>query len=118
MVPKFTSVDEYIRSFPPTVNERLHTMRNIILTSAPGAQELISYNMPAYKLHGKVLVYFAGYAKHIGLYATPTGHQKFKKQLSKYKQGKGSVQFPHSEPLPQKLIAEMVRFRTKENSNQ
>lgn len=117
MVPKFATVDEYISSFLPEVRERLSKMREIILTNAPEAQELISYNMPAYKLHGKVLVYFAGYTKHVGFYATPTGHQKFEKQLSKYKQGKGSVQFPHSEPLPQKLIAEMVRFRAKENNN-
>lgn len=116
MTPKFATVDKYLLSFSPEIRERLSKVRELILTNAPEAQELISYNMPAYKLHGRVLVYFAGYAKHVGFYATPTGHQKFEKQLSKYKQGKGSVQFPHTEPLPQKLIAEMVRFRAEENS--
>lgn len=116
MAEKFSSVEEYISTFPAEVRKRLSAVRQIILSNAVAAEEQISYNMPGYKLNKKLLVYFAGYAHHIGFYATPTGHQKFAKQLSKYKQGKGSVQFLHSEPLPEKLIAEIVRFRAKENS--
>jgi uncharacterized protein YdhG (YjbR/CyaY superfamily) len=71
--------------------------------------------MPAYKLHRKVLVYFAGYKKHIGFYATPTGHEAFKAELSGYKQGKGSVQFPHTRPLPIGLVKRIVLFRAGEN---
>ena len=71
--------------------------------------------MPAYKTFGKPLVYFAGYAKHVGLYATPSGHEAFAKELAHYKQGKGSVQFPHNQPLPEDLIRRIVAFRTKEN---
>lgn len=92
-------------------------MRQWILEEAPDAQESISYGMPAYKTFGKPLVYFAGYAEHIGLYATPSGHQAFKIELAAYKQGKGSVQFPHGKPLPEKLIRSMVRFRVNENRN-
>jgi uncharacterized protein YdhG (YjbR/CyaY superfamily) len=60
-------------------------------------------------------VYFAGYANHIGFYATPTGHEKFEKELSKYKQGKGSVQFPLDKPIPYSLIKKIVAFRVKNN---
>ena len=80
------------------------------------AEELISYRMPAYKYKG-VLVYFAGYRNHIGFYATPTGHTQFKKDLSKYKTGRGSVQFPLSEPLPLALISKMVAFKVRENED-
>ncbi|MFM9907883.1 MAG: iron chaperone, partial [Chitinophagaceae bacterium] len=74
----------------------------------------ISYGMPAYKLNG-MLVYFAGYENHIGFYATPTGHASFKKELSIYRQGKGSVQFPIDQPLPLTLITKIVKYRVKEN---
>ncbi len=72
--------------------------------------------MPGYKTKGKPLVYFAGYEKHIGFYATPTGHAEFAAELSKYKQGKGSVQFPLGKPIPFDLIARIVEFRVKENA--
>ena len=108
-----TTVEEYIDEFPPEVKLRLKAMRKAVIQAAPQAIENISYGMPAYKLNGKPLVYFAGYDHHIGFYATPTGHQAFAKELAKYKQGKGSVQFPHSEPLPLKLIERMVKVRTK-----
>lgn len=109
------NVEAYIASFPEEVQERLQMMRSIITTTEPEAVESISYGMPAYKLNGKPLVYFAGYKKHIGFYATPTGHQAFKEELARYKQGKGSVQFPLSEPLPTDLIKRIVIFRAQEN---
>ncbi|TSJ41944.1 iron chaperone [Fluviicola chungangensis] len=111
----FTSVDEYIREFEEETQERLTEIRKLILDIAPEAAESISYGMPAYKLNGKPLVYFGGYKSHIGFYATPTGHKAFEKELSKYKQGKGSVQFPLDEPLPKKLIREIILFRLMEN---
>ena len=89
-------------------------MRKTIKAAAPNAEELISYQMPAYKYKG-VLVYFAAFEKHIGFYATPTGHSAFKKELSQYKTGKGSVQFPLTEPLPLELVKRIVQFRVKEN---
>ena len=109
------TVDEYLSQFPPETQKLLQQVRETILATAPDADESISYGMPAYKLNGKPLVYFAGYKNHIGFYATPTGHEAFKDELSKYKQGKGSVQFPINEPLPIDLIKRIVAFRANEN---
>lgn len=108
------SVAAYIASFPPATRRQLSAIRKTIKAAAPKAEELISYQMPAYKYKG-VLVYFAAFEKHIGFYATPTGHSAFKKELSKYKTGKGSVQFPLTEPLPLDLVKRIVLFRVKEN---
>lgn len=109
------SVKSYIESFPKDVQKQLQQVRKTILQIAPLADEDISYNMPAYKLNGKPLVYFAGYKDHIGFYATPSGHKAFSKELSLFKQGKGSVQFPLSKPIPLNLIARITRFRVDEN---
>ena len=106
---------EYISKFPAATQEILHKIRNIITETAPEAEESISYGMPAYKLLKKPLVYFAGYEKHIGFYATPSGHSAFQEELSKYLQGKGSVQFPLNQPIPYSLIEKIVRFRIEEN---
>ncbi len=111
---KFSSVTEYISSFPKDTQKILLQVRETIRAAAPEAQEKIGYNMPAYALNGP-LVYFAAYEHHIGFYATPTGHEKFAKELAKYKQGKGSVQFPIDEPMPLALIKKIVSFRAKEN---
>jgi uncharacterized protein YdhG (YjbR/CyaY superfamily) len=108
-------VNQYISQFPDQVQEILHNLRNIILDCAPNAVEGISYGMPGYKLNHKPLVYFAAYKNHIGFYATPTGHNAFKKELSAFKQGKGSVQFPLTEAMPYDLIAKIVRYRVSEN---
>jgi uncharacterized protein YdhG (YjbR/CyaY superfamily) len=114
-IKKLTTVEEYIAGFPQEVRAILEEVRTTIQTAAPEAEESISYGMPAYKLNGRPLVYFAGYQKHIGFYATPTGHAAFSEEMSKYKQGKGSVQFPIDEPMPLDLISRMVKFRAKEN---
>lgn len=110
----FKNVDEYIAGFPKDIQELLKQIRSVIKEIAPDAVESISYGMPAYKLAGKPLVYFAAFEKHIGFYATPTGHTKFSKELSKYKQGKGSVQFPLDKSMPLELISKIVKFRVKE----
>ena len=107
------TVDAYISQFPLTVQKRLLTIRQLIKDTAPAAIELLSYGMPAYKLDSKPLVYFAAYANHIGFYAIPNSHEKFAKEFSKYKQGKGSVQFPHDQPLPVDLIKKVVQFRVQ-----
>lgn len=107
----FATVDEYIAAFPAEVQSELKSIRKRILETAPDLAESISYGMPAYKHKGKAAVYFGSYKSHIGFYATPTGHEAFKKELSNYKQGKGSVQFPLTEPMPLDLIAEIVKFR-------
>ncbi|MCB0283955.1 MAG: DUF1801 domain-containing protein [Calditrichaeota bacterium] len=108
-------ITEYILAFPEEIQKLLKQMYNLISESAPEAEESISYGMPAFKISGKPLVYFAGYKNHIGFYATPSGHEKFASALSKYKQGKGSVQFPVDQELPASLIKEIVEFRVAEN---
>lgn len=110
-----SDVDQYIRQFPAEVQEKLQFIRRLVKENAPEAEESISYGMPAYKLNKKPLIYFAGYKNHIGLYATPSGHDAFKKELSIYKQGKGSVQFPLDQAIPYELIARIVKFKSKEN---
>ena len=110
-------VEKYILQFPEDVREILRRIRKLILTNAPGAEESISYGMPGYKLNKKPLVYFAGFKNHIGFYATPSGHSEFSKELSGYKQGKGSVQFPLGLPVPYDLIERIVKFRVAENLN-
>jgi len=115
MKTDFKSVDEYISTFPKEIQSLLEKVRSTILKKAPEAIESISYGMPAYKTNGKPLVYFAGYKNHIGFYATPTGHIEFANELSNYKQGKGSVQFPIDQPIPYDLIERILEFRVKEN---
>lgn len=109
------NVEEYILQFPSETQSILNELRELTKSAAPEAVESISYGMPAYKTFKKPLVYFAGYEKHIGLYATPSGHSEFAEELSKYKQGKGSVQFPLDQPIPYDLIRRIVEFRVKEN---
>jgi uncharacterized protein YdhG (YjbR/CyaY superfamily) len=109
-------LEAYMQDFPESTRRRLSVIREIILREAPGAVESISYGMPAYKLNGRPLVYFAGYAGHVGFYATPTGHEAFATELAGYKKGKGSVQFPHDQPLPEQLIIRMVRFRFEQEA--
>lgn len=112
---KPVTVEEYIANFPKHTQKLLHQMRELIRSNAPDAKEEISYGMPGYKLNKKPLVYFAGYDKHIGFYATPVGHSEFAEEFSKYKTGKGSVQFPIDQPLPEDLIVRVVKFRVKGN---
>ena len=107
-------IENYIQQFPIEVQAILVKFRTIVLTVVPGAQESISYGMPAYKLNKKPLVYFAGYKNHIGLYATPSGQAQFKQELAGYKQGKGSVQFPLTAEPPFELIAKIVAFKKEE----
>jgi uncharacterized protein YdhG (YjbR/CyaY superfamily) len=109
------SVDTYISRFPEPIRRRLEKMRATIVKAAPKAEEAMSYGLVGYKL-GKPLVYFGGFKKHVGFYAVPTGHEAFKKELSVYKNAKGSVQFPHDQPIPFALITKMVKFRVQENA--
>jgi len=106
----FTSIDEYIASFPADVQERLRQMRAAIREAAPEAQEKISYQMPTFFLHGN-LVHFAAFKNHIGFYPAPRGIEAFKDELAAYEGAKGSVQFPLDQPLPLDLVRRIVLFR-------
>jgi len=109
------NMDEYIAGFSNDVQEILEQIRMTIRKAAPDAEETISYLIPAFTLKGKYLVYFAAYKKHIGLYPAPRGNEKFKKELSVYEGGKGTVRFPLDKPIPFGLISRIVKFRAKEN---
>lgn len=111
----FRNIDEYIASFPENVQRKLRDLRKAIRESAPEAAEGISYGMPAFKLNGP-LVYFAAFKNHIGFYPTGSAVTHFQKELSPYKQGKGSVQFPIEQPVPLDLVKRMVEFRVNENN--
>jgi uncharacterized protein YdhG (YjbR/CyaY superfamily) len=112
--PAASSIDEYIAAFTPETQAKLEEIRALIRSTAPEATETISYAIPTFDLKGKHLVHFAGFAKHVGFYPIPTGMEAFKAELSAYKTGKGSVQFPLSEPLPTDLIQRIVEFRVGE----
>ena len=111
---QFKTIDEYIKTFPEDVQRILKKMRKTIQNAAPESVETISYQMPAFKLNG-ALVYFAAFKNHIGFYPTSSGIKKFKKELSLYEGGKGSVQFPIKSPIPYDLVKKIVIFRMKEN---
>jgi uncharacterized protein YdhG (YjbR/CyaY superfamily) len=112
---EFKSVDEYIASQPEAVQTVLKRVRSTIRKAMPRAEEVISYKMPAYKLHGSVVLYFAGWKHHYSLYpATAPLAAAFKEDLAPYKVNKGTIRFPLSEPVPVKLIDCIAKFRAKE----
>jgi uncharacterized protein YdhG (YjbR/CyaY superfamily) len=113
---KFKTVDQYMRSVPEQALLRAEELRDIIRQAAPKAEEMISYNMPAYKLNG-ILVYFAAYKGHIGFYpAGKSGIDAFSDQLEGYKTSKGTIQFPLDKPIPRTLVRNIVKFRINENN--
>ncbi|MCE9539686.1 MAG: DUF1801 domain-containing protein [Bacteroidetes bacterium] len=111
---KAKNIDEYIAGFPKDIQKILEQVRSTIKKAVPEAEETISYAIPTFTLNGN-LVYFAAFKNHIGFYPAPRGNEAFKKELSTYKGGKGTVQFPIDKPLPLNLITKMVKFRAKEN---
>ncbi|MCU0473239.1 MAG: DUF1801 domain-containing protein [Bacteroidales bacterium] len=116
MKTKYLSIDidDYIAAFPVHIRHILEELRSAIKKAAPGAEEKISYQMPAFELKG-ILVYFAAHKNHIGFYPTSSGVEVFKKELSGYNNSKGAIQFPLDRPLPISLITKIVTFRVKEN---
>lgn len=112
--PAPTTIDEYIADMPDDIQAILQRIRTTIRKAAPGAQETIKYRMPTFTLHGN-LVHFAAFKHHIGFYPTPSGTEKFQKEIARYARAKGSIQFPLSEPIPYGLIRKITKFRVKEN---
>lgn len=108
------NIDDYIAGHPNEVQELLEKIRVTIRKAAPGAKEIISYQMPAFHLKGN-LVYFAAFKKHIGFYPTASEVEKFKKPLAAYDGSKGTVRFPYDQPVPFGLITKIVQFRVREN---
>ena len=114
---KFKTVEEYIASFPEDVQELLEACRVAIKEAAPGAEELISYNIAAFKLNG-LLVWYAAFKNHIGLYPRPSAINVFEKELTGYKTSKGAIQFPINKKIPLGLIKKIVKYRVKENKKE
>lgn len=113
---QFKTIDEYIKTFPKNVQRILEKLRQTIREAAPESAETISYQMPTFKLNGRFLVSFAAWQHHIGLYPIPSGTEAFKKEISKYRGAKSTVRFPIEEPVPYDVVAQLVRFRMKEES--
>lgn len=111
---KYKTVDQYIADFPKQVQTLLQELRSTIKKVAPKAEEVISYNMPAFRLNG-MLVYYAGYKAHIGFYPMPAAIIAFKKELESYVTSKGAIQFPLDKKLPLTLVKNIVKFRILEN---
>jgi uncharacterized protein YdhG (YjbR/CyaY superfamily) len=111
----FTNVDEYISAQPETAQLVLQRVRSTLRKARPGADEVLSYKIPAYRLRGEIVLYFAGWKQHYSLY--PAGERMvaaFKDQLASYKVSKGTIRFPLSEPVPVKLIERIAKFRAEE----
>jgi uncharacterized protein YdhG (YjbR/CyaY superfamily) len=111
----FTNVDEYISAQSETAQAVLQRVRSTLRKALPGAEEVISYKIPAYKLHGGIVLYFAGWKQHYSLY--PAGERlvaAFKDQLAPYKVSKGTIRFPLTEPVPVKLIERIAKLRAEE----
>lgn len=110
----FTSIDEYIATFPEDIQKILEELRATIKVAAPEATEKISYQMPTFYLKGN-LVHYAAYKRHIGFYPAPSGIEAFKDELARYEGSKGAIRFPIGEPLPLDLISRIVKFRVTDN---
>ena len=109
-----TDIDEYVSQFSPDVQTILQDIRATIRAEAPDAEEIISYRMPAFRLHG-ILVYFAAFQKHIGLYPPVSGDKAVEKAIAPYVGEKGNLRFPLDQPIPLGLIRRIVRLRVKQN---
>src|SRR5271166_856636 len=112
---KAEDIDGYISQFPADVQAILQKVRSTISCAAPEAKETISYMMPAFKLHG-ILVYFAAWEKHIGMYPPISGNKTLERAIARYAGPKGNLQFPLDEPIPYDLIERLVKLRVKQDS--
>ena len=112
----YRDIDEYIKLASKETQPYLRQLRALVRKSAPAAKEAISYGIPTYKLNGN-LVHFGAFKDHVSFFPTSSGVNAFKKELSKYRISKGTIQFPLDKPLPLGLIKKIVSFRVKENSS-
>lgn len=110
-----TTIDEYIASFPPDIQEKLQGIRAAVRSAAPDAEEAIRYGIPTFRQNGSNLVHFAAFKDHISFFPTSSGVTKFRKELSSYRLSKGTIQVPLSEPVPYDLVERITRFRAWEN---
>jgi uncharacterized protein YdhG (YjbR/CyaY superfamily) len=112
-VPK--TIDEYIVSFPTDIHPLLKKIRATIKKAAPGVEEKISYQIPAFQLNGHYLIYFAAFKEHVGVYPAPISHPDFEEELAPYASGKATAKFLYNKPVPFALITKIVKFKVQEN---
>ncbi len=112
----FTTIDEYVSTFPGPVQAALQQVRQAIHRAAPNAVETISYNIPTFDLYGRHLVFFAGWKHHISLHPIPAGDEAFQQELSHYKTAKGTIKFPVEKPIPSDFVEQIVTFLTRERT--
>jgi uncharacterized protein YdhG (YjbR/CyaY superfamily) len=112
---RFNTIDEYISTFPGEIQTALEKVRQAIHNAAPDAVETISYDMPTFDLNGKHLVFFAGWKHHISLHPVPAGDEAFQQELSHYKRGRGTIQFPLDKPIPSDFVEQIVTFLMRES---
>jgi uncharacterized protein YdhG (YjbR/CyaY superfamily) len=115
-MPKPKSIDEYIKNAPSSTQKMLKQIRAIVKKTAPLAEEVISYSIPAFKLNKTILIYFAGWRNHVSMYPVPKANQTLQKEIFRYQTGKGTLQFPLDKPLPLKFATKIVKLRVKENT--
>ncbi len=108
------NIDDYIKNYPTDIRQKLERIRSVIHKAAPSVTETISYGIPTFKLNGKNLVHFGGFKDHISFFPTSSPIPVFKKELSKYKVSKGTIQLPLNEEVPYDLISKITKFRVKE----
>lgn len=111
----YQTIDEYIAACPPQSQERLQTVREIIKSIAPDAKEKVSYQIAAFELNGRNLIYLAGWKSHISLYPLPPADETFNEEIAPYVDGKGTLKFPLDKPLPLRLIKKVIKLHVKAN---
>jgi len=114
MRDQFATIDEYIASFPPEVQEKLRSIRAVIHRAVPDAEEAIRYGIPTFRLDGVNLVHFAAFKTHLSFFPTSSGVAKFLEELSSYVLSKGTIQIPLGVPVPFDLVERIARFRAEE----
>ena len=114
MRDEFATIDEYIASFPPDIQEKLRGIRAAISKAVPDAEEAIRYGMPTFRLDGHNIVHFAAFKDHLSFFPTASGVEKFREDLSSYKMSKGTIRFPPDKPVPLDLVERIARFRADE----
>lgn len=114
---RYETVDEYVADLPHNVQVVLEDLRKSIRALLPDATETISYQIPAFKLNGKYVVYFAGYKSHVSLYPIPPGDESFEAEIAPYKRGKGTIGFPLDQPIPYNLVSNVVGLLLKQNKS-
>lgn len=112
---KANTVGEYIAAFPDDTRKILKRIRAIISKTIPKAEETISYGIPTFRMNDSYVVYLAGFKKHVSVYPAPKGSAAFEKQLAPYRSGQSTAKFPLDEPIPEKVIIQIVKQNLKNN---